>query len=84
MSPASPNEKVFVCPSDSTYQAHVGHAFTSYTFNGYETAADSIRGIVYLLSQRTHSGTESDSPLLRLDMLKINGTARVAQFEGEG
>jgi prepilin-type N-terminal cleavage/methylation domain-containing protein len=34
--PASPDEKVFVCPSDTVFQAQVGHAFTSYTFNGYE------------------------------------------------
>jgi prepilin-type N-terminal cleavage/methylation domain-containing protein len=40
--PASPNEKVFVCPSDPTYQTQVGHAFTSYTFNGYETNANSM------------------------------------------
>jgi prepilin-type N-terminal cleavage/methylation domain-containing protein len=34
--PASPNEKVFICPSDRILQTQLGHAFTSYTFNGYE------------------------------------------------
>jgi prepilin-type N-terminal cleavage/methylation domain-containing protein len=34
---ASPNEKVFICPVDRTICATVEHAFTSYTFNGYET-----------------------------------------------
>src|ERR1700761_5583022 len=34
--PASPNEKVFMCPSDRVICAQAGHAFTSYTFNGYE------------------------------------------------
>ncbi len=33
---ASPTEKVFTCPSDRVYQTQVGHAFTSFTFNGYE------------------------------------------------
>jgi hypothetical protein len=32
--PASPNEKVFVCPSDRTLSRQEGHAFNSYTFNG--------------------------------------------------
>src|SRR5947209_10656391 len=34
--PASPNEKVFICPSDRILQTHIGHAFTSYTFNSYQ------------------------------------------------
>jgi prepilin-type N-terminal cleavage/methylation domain-containing protein/prepilin-type processing-associated H-X9-DG protein len=34
---ASPKEKVFICPADRTISATVNHAFTSYTFNGYET-----------------------------------------------
>lgn len=33
---ASPQEKVFGCPSDRTVRHQVQHAFTSYTFNGYE------------------------------------------------
>lgn len=33
---ASPKEKVFVCPSDGTVRHQVQHAFTSFTFNGYE------------------------------------------------
>ena len=35
--PASLEEKVFVCPSDRVFSTQVVHAFTSYTFNGYET-----------------------------------------------
>jgi prepilin-type N-terminal cleavage/methylation domain-containing protein len=33
----SSNEQVFVCPSDPTFRTQLEHAFTSYTFNGYET-----------------------------------------------
>lgn len=32
----SPQEKVFICPADRTVHPQVGHAFTSFTFNGYE------------------------------------------------
>ena len=35
--PASPDEKIFICPSDRIFHTQVVHAFTSYTFNGYET-----------------------------------------------
>ena len=35
---ASPNEKVFICPADRTVHTQLKHAFTSYTFNGYETS----------------------------------------------
>ena len=35
--PASPDEKVFICPSDRILHTQVVHAFTSYTINGYET-----------------------------------------------
>jgi len=34
--PASPNETVFTCPSDSSVRKRASHAFSSYTFNGYE------------------------------------------------
>src|SRR5439155_9497118 len=34
--PASPDEKIFICPSDPTFRTQIQHAFTSYTFNGYE------------------------------------------------
>ena len=34
---ASRQEKVFICPSDRTISTNATHAFTSYTFNGYET-----------------------------------------------
>ena len=40
--PASPNEKAFVCPSDRVLQTQIGHAFTSYTFNGYEVGPGAI------------------------------------------
>src|SRR5437763_5091178 len=40
--PASPNEKVFICPSDRILQKQIGHAFTSYTFNGYEVGPGAI------------------------------------------
>lgn len=40
--PASPTEKVFICPSDRVLGTQVGHAFTSYTFNGYEVGPDAI------------------------------------------
>ncbi len=39
---ASPGEKVFICPSDQTLRTQVGHAFTSYTFNGWEAGPDAI------------------------------------------
>ena len=42
---ASPEEKVFICPSDRTMHTQVTHAFTSYTFNGYETGEGDIRRI---------------------------------------
>src|SRR5580698_4499157 len=32
--PPSPDEKVFICPSDRVICSQIGHAFTSYTFNG--------------------------------------------------
>ncbi len=40
--PASPIEKVFICPSDQVFCTLPGHAFTSYTFNGYEVGPDAI------------------------------------------
>jgi hypothetical protein len=42
---ASPNEQVFVCPSDPTFHTQLQHAFTSYTFNGYETGPGVIARI---------------------------------------
>ncbi len=38
----SSNESVFICPSDRTVHTQIQHAFTSYTFNGYETDSLSI------------------------------------------
>jgi len=43
--PASPSEKVFTCPSDRILKNQVGHAFTSYTFNGYEVVPGAIERI---------------------------------------
>jgi prepilin-type N-terminal cleavage/methylation domain-containing protein len=40
--PASPSEKVFICPSDRLLHNQLGHAFTSYTFNGYEVGPGAI------------------------------------------
>jgi prepilin-type N-terminal cleavage/methylation domain-containing protein len=40
--PASPGEKVFVCPSDPIFHPQIHHAFTSYTFNGYEADSSPI------------------------------------------
>lgn len=40
--PVSPTEKVFICPSDRILSTQVGHAFTSYTFNGYEVGPGTI------------------------------------------
>jgi prepilin-type N-terminal cleavage/methylation domain-containing protein len=40
--PASPDEKVFICPSDLTFRTQIQHAYTSYTFNGYETGSQSL------------------------------------------
>ena len=43
--PASPDEKVFICPSDRILHTQVVHAFTSYTFNGYETDSGDLTRI---------------------------------------
>ncbi len=43
--PASPNEKVFICPSDPIICTQIGHAFTSYTFNGFEVGPGAIARI---------------------------------------
>jgi hypothetical protein len=45
MGPASPAEKVFICPSDRVICSQIGHAFTSYTFNGYEVGPGAIERI---------------------------------------
>jgi prepilin-type N-terminal cleavage/methylation domain-containing protein len=39
---ASPNEMVFICPADRVMFKGRNHAFTSYTFNGYEVGPDSL------------------------------------------
>lgn len=40
--PASPREKVFICPADRILQTQSGHAYTSYTFNGFEVGPSAI------------------------------------------
>jgi prepilin-type N-terminal cleavage/methylation domain-containing protein len=40
--PPSPSEKVFICPSDRLLGSQIWHAFTSYTFNGYEVGPGGI------------------------------------------
>jgi prepilin-type processing-associated H-X9-DG protein len=37
-----PNEKVFICPSDPIICTQLGHAYTSYTFNGYEVGPGAL------------------------------------------
>jgi prepilin-type N-terminal cleavage/methylation domain-containing protein len=39
---ASPKEMVFICPADRIICTQVGHAFTSYTFNGYEVGPGAL------------------------------------------
>ena len=43
--PASPSENIFICPSDRILSKQVGHAFASYTFNGYEVGPGAIARI---------------------------------------
>jgi prepilin-type N-terminal cleavage/methylation domain-containing protein len=40
--PASSSEKIFICPSDPAEWTNINHAFSSYTFNGYEVSGDAI------------------------------------------
>src|SRR5580658_7219795 len=40
--PPSPIEKIFICPSDPIICTQLGHAYTSYTFNGYEVGPGAI------------------------------------------
>jgi prepilin-type N-terminal cleavage/methylation domain-containing protein len=40
--PASPDEKVFICTVEPSFHTQIGHAFTSYTFNGYETSSEAM------------------------------------------
>ena len=59
MGPASPSERVFECPSDRLLQTQVGHAFTSYTFNGYEVAPGSIPRITGKKLSAIHGPTKA-------------------------
>ncbi len=40
--PAAPTETVFICPSDRVMCRQIGHAYTSYTFNGWEVGPESL------------------------------------------
>src|SRR6185369_5401668 len=40
--PPSTDEKVFACPSDPKRHLDLNHAYTSYTFNGYETGPEDM------------------------------------------
>lgn len=40
--PAAPTERVFTCPSDRKLFKDLHHAYTSYTFNGYELGRNSL------------------------------------------
>lgn len=40
--PVSSNETVFICPADRILKTQIGHAFTSYTFNGYEVGPGAL------------------------------------------
>jgi hypothetical protein len=50
---------VFACPSDRVLQTQVGHAFTSYTFNGYEVAPGSIPRITGKKLSAIHGPTKA-------------------------
>jgi prepilin-type N-terminal cleavage/methylation domain-containing protein len=40
--PASVNERQFTCPADQAIRIQWEHAYTSFTFNGYETGPDDL------------------------------------------
>jgi prepilin-type N-terminal cleavage/methylation domain-containing protein len=40
--PASPNELIFTCPSDGIIRTQLTHAFTSFTFDGYEVGPGAL------------------------------------------
>ena len=42
LGPASPNEIIFTCPSDGIIRTQFTHAFTSFTFNGYEVGPGAL------------------------------------------
>jgi prepilin-type N-terminal cleavage/methylation domain-containing protein len=42
---ASPEEKVFLCPSDKQLRTQKHHAFTSYTYNGWELGPGSLERV---------------------------------------
>jgi hypothetical protein len=40
--PLTNTDKIFICPSDPAIYTTRSHAFTSYTFNGYETGPNDL------------------------------------------
>lgn len=40
--PLTNSDKIFICPADPTIHLNLTHAFTSYTFNGWETGPGSL------------------------------------------
>jgi prepilin-type N-terminal cleavage/methylation domain-containing protein len=57
--PATPNEKVFTCPSDRIVCTQAMHAFTSYTFNGYETGPGDLPRITGLKLDEIRNPTKA-------------------------
>jgi hypothetical protein len=56
---ASPKEQVFICPSDPTFCTQPAHAFTSYTFNGYEVSPGAIPRITGQRLSSVQKSTEA-------------------------
>jgi prepilin-type N-terminal cleavage/methylation domain-containing protein len=59
--PPTGSEKIFTCPSDSIIRTQVSHAFTSYTFNGYEASPGAITRIT---GQRLSAISDSSRAVL--------------------
>jgi prepilin-type N-terminal cleavage/methylation domain-containing protein len=57
--PASATEQVFTCPSDRLFRNQVGHAYTSYTFNGYEVGDGAIPRITGKKLNRINKPTKA-------------------------
>jgi len=55
----SPKETVFICPSDRNIYHGRTHAYTSYTFNGYETDAQSVPRITGQKLSEIHNPTKA-------------------------
>ena len=55
----SPDEKVFACPGDPDLHLQLGHAFTSYTFNGYEVGPSDLPRITGKKLAAIHNPTKA-------------------------